>query len=104
MIYNVTFDICAGVISVLSLYVIISKKGVQKESNQLLLLVIIAALISAVFDIWSSVGNSYIDQYTYFSRDILNYIFLFVHTSTACLFAWYMIVLLGLKDVYKRQL
>ena len=70
MIYNVTFDICAGVISVLSLYVIISKKGVQKESNQLLLLVIIAALISAVFDIWSSVGNSYIDQYTYFSRDI----------------------------------
>ena len=103
MIYNVTFDICAGVISVLSLYVIISKKGVQKESNQLLLLVIIAALISAVFDIWSSVGNSYIDQYTYFSRDILNYIFLFVHTSTACLFAWYMIVLLGLKHRVKRS-
>ena len=104
MIYNVTFDICAGVISVLSLYVIISKKGVQKESNQLLLFVIIAALISAVFDIWSSVGNSYIDQYTYFSRDILNYIFLFVHTSTACLFAWYMIVLLGLKHRIKKPL
>ena len=82
----------------------ISKKGVQKESNQLLLFVIIAALISAVFDIWSSVGNSYIDQYTYFSRDILNYIFLFVHTSTACLFAWYMIVLLGLKHRIKKPL
>jgi len=104
MIYNVTFDICAGVISILSLYVIISKKGLQKESNQLLLFVIIAALISAVFDIWSSVGNSYIDQYTYFSRDILNYIFLFVHTSTACLFAWYMIVLLGLKHRLKKPL
>ncbi|MBC5649166.1 LuxR C-terminal-related transcriptional regulator [Christensenella tenuis] len=104
MIYNITFDICAGVISIFSLYVIISQKGLQKESNQLLLFVIIAALISAVFDIWSSVGNSYINQYTYFSRDILNYIFLFVHTSTACLFAWYMIVLLGLKHRIKKPL
>ncbi|MEA4854086.1 MAG: LuxR C-terminal-related transcriptional regulator [Christensenella sp.] len=102
MIYNVTFDICAGIISIFSLYIIISKKGLQKESNKLLLFVIIATLVSAVFDIWSSVGNSYIAQYTYVTRDVLNYIFLFVHTSTSCLFAWYIITLLGLNHRIKK--
>jgi len=97
MIYNVTFDICATVISAFALYVIVSKKGIQRASNRLLLLVIVATLVAAVFDIWSSVANSYISQYSYFYRDILNYIFLFVHTSTSCLFAWYMITLLGLE-------
>lgn len=104
MIYNVTFDICAGIISVFSLYMIIAKKDLQKESNRLLLFIILSALVSAIFDIWSSIGNSYVDQYTYFTRDILNYIFLFVHTSTSCLFAWYMITLLGLKHRVTKPL
>ena len=40
---------------------------------------IIAELIAAVFDIWSSVGNSYVMEYSYAYRDVLNYVFLFVH-------------------------
>ena len=69
----------------------------RSSSNRLLMYIIIAELVSAIFDIWSSVANSYVMDYSYFFRDILNYIFLFTHTSTACLFAWYMIMLLGLR-------
>ena len=74
MIYNVSFDICALIISAFSLFITISRKGLQRESNRLLMYVIIIALISAVFDIWSSVANSYVYHYSYLYRDILNYI------------------------------
>ena len=97
MVYNVSFDICALVISTFSLFIIISRKGLQRESNRLLMYAIIMALISAVFDIWSSVANSYVYNYNYLYRDVLNYVFLFAHTSTASLFTWYMVSLLGLR-------
>ena len=104
MIYNVSFDICAVIISIFSLYLILSKKDMRRSSNRLLMYIIIAELISAIFDIWSSVANSYVTDYSYFFRDILNYIFLFTHTSTSCLFAWYMITLLGLGHRIKKGL
>lgn len=104
MIYNVSFDICAVIICIFSLFVMISKKNLHKESNRLLLLIIIAALVASVFDIWSSVGNSYVEDYSDFYRDVLNTVFLFVYVSTSCLFAWYIITLLGLKHRVKKPL
>lgn len=104
MIYNISFDICAAIICVFSLFMMISKKDLHRESNRLLLLIIVAALVASIFDIWSSVGNSYVKQYSYFSRDVLNFVFLLVYVSTSCLFAWYMIVLLGLKSRMKKPL
>ena len=82
----------------------ISKKDLHKDSNRLLLVIVIAILIASIFDIWSSVGNSYVDQYSDGYRDILNFIFLLVYVSTACLFAWYMIALLGLNRRIKKSL
>ena len=105
MIYNVSFDICAAIISVFSLLTMLSiKKDLHKSSNRVLLIIIITSLLACIFDIWSSVGNSYIEQYSYFYRDVLNYIFLFVYVSTACLFAWYVITLLGLRRHMKKPL
>ncbi|MDL2237543.1 LuxR C-terminal-related transcriptional regulator [Christensenellaceae bacterium OttesenSCG-928-K19] len=104
MIYNVSFDICAAIICVFALLIMIAKKDLHRESNRLLLLIIVAALVASVFDIWSSVGNSYVEQYSYFSRDVLNFVFLLVYVSTSCLFAWYMIVLLGLKKRMKKPI
>lgn len=104
MIYNVSFDICAVIICVFSLFIMISKKDLHKESNRLLLLIIVAALVASIFDIWSSVGNSYVNEYSHFSRDVLNFVFLLVYVSTSCLFAWYMIVLLGLRRRMKKPL
>lgn len=104
MIYNVSFDICAAIICVFSLFLMISKKDLHRESNRLFLLIIVAALVASIFDIWSSVGNSYVEEYSYFLRDVLNFVFLFVYVSTSCLFAWYMVVLLGLKGRVKKPL
>ena len=103
MIYNISFDICAIVISIISLFIIISSKDLQKESNRLLLVIVIAILVASIFDIWSSVGNSFVDQYSHFSRDILNGAFLFIYVSTACLFTWYMITLLGLNHRIRKS-
>lgn len=83
MIYNVSFDICAAIICVFSLFLMISKKDLHRESNRLLLLIIVAALVASIFDIWSSVGNSYVEEYSYFLRDVLNFVFLFVYVSTS---------------------
>lgn len=102
MIYNIDFDLCAVVISVISLFFILLKKGLQRESNRLLFYIILASLASAVFDIWSSFGNSHIRNYSDTYRDILNFLFLFLHTSTSCLFAWYILVLLGLHRHLSR--
>ena len=104
MIYNISFDICAIVISFFSLFIMISKKDLHKESNKLLLVIVVAILVASIFDIWSSVGNSYVDQYSDHYRDFLNMVFLFVYVSTACLFAWYMITLLGLNRRIKKSL
>ena len=102
MIYNISFDICATIITLFSLFIMLSKKDLHKASNRLLLLIIVTSLAACIFDIWSSVGNSYIEQYSYFSRDVLNGIFLFVYVSTACLFAWYMVTLLGINHRVKK--
>ena len=103
MIYNISFDICAAIIIVFALFTLLSKKDLHKTSNKMLLLIIITSLVACVFDIWSSVGNSYIERYSYFSRDVLNGIFLFVYVSTACLFAWYIITLLGINHRVKKS-
>jgi Response regulator containing a CheY-like receiver domain and an HTH DNA-binding domain len=105
MIYNVSFDICATIICAISLFIMLFiKKDLRKASNRILFLIIITTLVACVFDIWSSVGNSYVDQYSYAFRDFLNFTFLFVYVSTACLFAWYIITLLGIRRRMKKPL
>ena len=51
MIYNISFDICATIITIFSLFTMLSKKDLHKVSNRLLLLIIITSLAACVFDI-----------------------------------------------------
>jgi len=105
MIYNISFDICATIICAISLFIMLFiKKDFQRESNRVLLLIIITTFVACIFDIWSSVANSYVNQYTNSFRDFLNFTFLFVYVSTACLFAWYIIALLGIRHRIKKPL
>ena len=105
MIYNISFDICATIISVFSLLIMLFlKKDFHRASNRVLLLIIITSLVACIFDIWSSVANSYVDQYSHLFRDFLNFVFLFIYVSTACLFAWYVITLLGIRCRVKKPL
>jgi len=103
MIYNISFDICAAIISAISLLIMLFiKRDLHRASNRVLFIIIVTSFVACIFDIWSSIANSYVDDYSHSFRDFLNFTFLFVYVSTACLFAWYIITLLGIRRRMKR--
>ena len=102
MIYNVSFDICAVVITTICIAVMLLHKDMKRFENKVLLSILTLHLTAAVFDIWSSVGNSYTAQYSYAYRDFLNLSFLISHCLEAALFAWYIMLLFGL-DMVRRK-
>lgn len=102
MLYNISFDICAGVITLIALYTMIFRRDPERFSNRILLIVIGMHFVSIVFDIWSSVCNSYTADHSRLLRDFTNYIFLGVHTSEAAVFFWFLTVQLGVSQKMKR--
>ncbi|WP_077391173.1 hypothetical protein [Mobilibacterium timonense] len=102
MTYNVSFDICAVVITALCIVSMLLHKDLKRFENRVLLGILALHLIAAVFDIWSSVGNSYTVSYSYAFRDFLNLVFLLTHCVEAALFAWYLMLLFGLDMVHRR--
>lgn len=95
MLYNISFDICAAVITLIALYLMFFGRDLERKSNRIFLAVIIMHMISVIFDIWSSVVNSYVLDQGIFTRDFANYVFLGVHTSEAVVFFWFLLVQLG---------
>lgn len=102
MLYNISFDICAGVITLIALYTMVFRRDPGRFSNRVFLLVIVMHFISVVFDIWSSVGNSYIPEHSIAERDFTNYVFLGVHTSEAAVFFLFLLVQLGTFPTMKK--
>ena len=101
MIYNIHYDICALVISLFSIIFVIFRKGIRNKQNIILFVMILAAFLASFFDIASSVGNSYVDDYSYGIRDFMNYAYLISHNSLTFLFLRYVISLTGLD--YKNR-
>ena len=102
MTYNVSFDICAAVITALCVVSMLLHKDLKRFENKVLLGILALHFIAAVFDVWSSVGNSYTASYSYGFRDLLNVVFLLTHCVEAALFAWYLMLLFGL-DMVRRK-
>lgn len=73
MIYNVNYDIAAIFIYVFILIVFFMKKEINKASNDLFFVLCCCGFIAAVSDIVSSVGNSYVEEWSYAARDVWNY-------------------------------
>ena len=101
MIYNVHYDVCAMVISLFATVFIIFKKGIGKKQNKILLVLFAVLFLTAFFDIFSSVANSYVEKYSYGVRDILNYAYLALQNSMPYIFFRYVISLTGLD--YKNR-
>lgn len=102
MHYNISFDICAGVITLVALNEMLFGRDMDRRSNRILVLLISMHLVSVVFDIWSSVCNSNPLKYSVMLRDFTNYIFLGVHTSEAAVFLWFLLEQLGLSERMRR--
>lgn len=102
MIYNISFDICAGIITLLALGGMIFGRDMGRRSNRIFFVLVMMHLISAIFDIWSSVCNSYPFSCGTLLRDFTNYVFLGIHTSEAAVFFIFLLEQLEIIDRLSR--
>ena len=98
MIYNVYFDIFAVVISFFAIILAFNKKGFWKRQNFILFVLLVATFFASLLDILSSVGNSYIVEWSYGLRDVLNYGYLAVQNVMPYLFCLYIVFLIDLDN------
>jgi len=98
MIYNVYFDIFAVVISFFSIILAFTKKDFWKRQNFILFVLLVATFLASLLDILSSIGNSYIVEWSYQLRDVLNYGYLAVQNVMPYLFCLYIVFLIDLDN------
>ena len=103
MIYNVYFDIFAVVISFFAIILAFTKKDFMKRQNFVLFVLLVATFFASLFDILSSVGNSYIVEWSYELRDVLNYGYLTVQNVMPYLFCLYIVFLIDLDKKMSRK-
>lgn len=103
MIYNVYFDIFAVVISFFSIILAFTKKDFWKRQNFILFVLLVATFFASLLDILSSVGNSYIVEWSYGLRDVLNYGYLAVQNIMPYLFCLYIVFLIDLDNKISRK-
>lgn len=103
MIYNVYFDFFAVVISFFSIILAFTKKDFWKRQNFILFILLVATFFASLLDILSSVGNSYIVEWSYGVRDVLNYGYLAVQNVMPYLFCLYIVFLTDLDNKMSRN-
>ncbi|MBO5338007.1 MAG: hypothetical protein J6A94_12855 [Lachnospiraceae bacterium] len=104
MIYNVYFDVFAVIISFFSIILAFTKKDFWKRQNFILFILLVATFVASLLDILSSIGNSYIVEWSYGLRDVLNYGYLAVQNVMPYFFCLYIVFLIDLdKNLSKRQ-
>jgi len=103
MIYNVYFDIFAVVISFFAIILAFTKKDFWKRQNFILFILLVATFLASILDILSSVGNSYIVEWSYGLRDVLNYGYLTVQNIMSYLFCLYIVFLTDLDSKMIRK-
>ena len=103
MIYNVYFDIFAMVISFFSIILAFTKKDFWKRQNFILFVLLVATFCASLLDILSSVGNSYIVEWSYGLRDVLNYGYLLVQNIMPYLFCLYIVFLIDMDNKMSKK-
>lgn len=97
MLYNMDFDMCSVIIYLFTLYCIIYKKGVTKSQNRVFVILVADGFFAAIFEIFASVGNSYVDSYPIVVRSILSYSFLILHNAMPLIFCIYVVMASGVS-------
>ena len=95
MIYNIDFDISAVAISLLTIFYIIDKKGLQNRANRTYFVIVVSGLLSAVADIFSCIINANPNVNNYLLQDMWNYIYLYVHNLVPYLLVLYILQITG---------
>ena len=97
MRYIIHYDIAAIVMLLFILFLILTRKGMNKVSNWVFSFVVLAELLCAVTDIISSYYISFPDRITSWGRDFWCYFYLGVHNVVPMLLVCYVICLTGIQ-------
>lgn len=104
MIYNINYDIAATFIYTFILIVFCLKKELDKTSNKFFMVLAVLGIITSISDVISSIGNSYIEEWSFAARDFWNYLYLTAHNTASMIFTFYIIFLLGInRKMTKRH-
>ena len=103
MIYNVNYDIASIFIYTFILIVFFLKKELDKTSNKFFMVLAVLGIITSISDVISSIGNSYIEEWSFAARDFWNYLYLTAHNTASMIFTLYIIFLLGINRKMTRR-
>ena len=103
MIYNINYDIAAIFIYTFILIVFFLKKELDKTSNKFFMVLAVLGIITSISDVISSIGNSYIEEWSFAARDFWNYLYLTAHNTASMIFTLYIIFLLGINRRMTRR-
>ena len=98
MLYNIHYDVCALVISVMTAVCVLTTKDIQRRENRVFLLIVLNGLISAIFDIASAYADSYPTSVPYILLTGFSFIYFLVHNCVAIQFYVYILMING-RDV-----
>ena len=102
MEYNIYFDACAVVISLIAIIYMVLKKGTRKASNKVFLSLLVCCFLASITDIVSSLYDTN-PNYLYSPvKAFWNYVFLSIHLTMAFFAVLYVIYMLNLEGAYRK--
>lgn len=101
MIYNYSYNFCAFVIIVVSFWFLFSRKDMRRKTSRLFMGVLILEALSVILNIFSAYMNNLPYTANMTLRTVVDCLYLFSHSLTACLIGWYFCNFLGLRHDLK---
>ncbi len=95
MLYNIHYDICAVIISILTAVCILTTKDVARKENKMFLVIVLNGLLSGIFDIASACANSYPQRFPVLLLYGFSFFYYILHNSQAMLFYVYIRMVSG---------
>lgn len=95
MLYNIHYDVCAVIISVVTVVCVLTTKDIRRRENRVFLSIVINGLISGIFDIASAYADSYPTTLPFFLLSGFSFMYLLVHACVAMQFYIYIMLISG---------
>ncbi|MBR1628782.1 MAG: hypothetical protein IJ679_05905, partial [Lachnospiraceae bacterium] len=83
MLYNIHYDICALIISMVTAVCILTTKDNARQENRMFLVIVLNGLVSAIFDIASAVADSYPAKVPFVLLWGFSFMYLLLHNCQA---------------------
>lgn len=99
--YNIDYEVCAIFISFIIVLLCMTRKNIFNIQFGLFMGMVIALMLSCVFDIYSGVASTKIDEYPVWSIYLSNYLYFIFQSAIAIMFCLYNVQITA--RVYKKK-